>query len=148
MEDKPSPFAPAHEVPLHKSAPLAPSQELAYRNKCIQLRKRLNEIETNNDMMRRDLTAKKDRINKQRLHRAILLDKLRDIMETPGRKLTAEQLEKLGISDGGIDEVRVHKRIRLDDELLLDDSSGDSDEDMPEVRTRSRPGRQTKTPSR
>lgn len=133
MEEHPSPFVPAHETPLHKSAPLAPSQELAYRNKCIQLRKRLNEIETNNDAMRRDLTAKRDRINKQRLLRAILLEKLREIMELPGRKLTPEQLGKLGISDGDTDGIRAHKRIRLDDEVLLDDSSGDSDEEMPEV---------------
>ena len=139
MESAKSPFPPASDVPLQRNAPLAPSQELAYRNKCIQLKKRLQEIEANNDHTRRRISAEKERVQKQRLLRSILLHQLRDIMETPGKKFKPEELERMGIAVNGNDgeEDHAHRR-RPEGEVLLDDSSEDSDEDIPEVSTEPR----------
>ena len=126
---KTSPFTPAADVPLAKNAPLAPSQELAYRNKCIQLKRRLKEIEDNNDVTRRRIVNEKQRIQKMRLLRAILLNQVREIMETPGRKWKPEELERLGIPiTDAIDNTRSRP-----DEMLMDDSSDETDEDVPEV---------------
>jgi len=131
---KSSPFPAASDVPLQRNPPLAPSQELAYRNKCMQLKKRLAEIETNNDMTRKRISTEKERIYKQRLLRSILLNQLRGIMETPGKKFNPEDLERMGIVVNGSaeDEDHIHDRSRPEGEVLLDDSSEDSDED-PEV---------------
>ena len=130
MESVKSPFPPASEVPLHRNPPLAPSQEMAYRNKCIQLKRRLQEIETNNDQARRRIAAEKDRVQKQRLLRSILLHQLREIMETPGQKFSSEELEKLGIASRAADDLHDE---RPDGEVLLDDSSEESEEELPEV---------------
>lgn len=132
---KSSPFVPATDVQLHRNPPLAPSQELAYRNKCIQLKRRLAEIESNNDMTRKRIGAEKERIQKMRLLRAILLNQLKEIMETPGRKWKPEELEKMGIAINGSadDDDHLNTRIRPEGEVLLDDSSEDSSEDIPEV---------------
>jgi len=129
-----SPFPAASDIPLQRNPPLAPSQELAYRNKCIQLKKRLADIEGNNDMTRKRISAEKERVHKQRLLRAILLNQLREIMETPGKKFKPEELERMGIviNGGTEDEDHIHGRSRPEGEVLLDDSSEDSDED-PEV---------------
>ena len=124
-----SPFADAGTTPIQRNPPLAPSQELAYRNKCIQLKKRLSEIESNNDNIRRRIAAEKERVMKQRLLRSLLVHQLREIMETPGRNYTAEELDKMGIVITEADE----DRRRPDGEMLLDDSSENSDEDVPEV---------------
>lgn len=131
MEGTKSPFPPASDVPLQRNPPLAPSQELAYRNKCIQLKKRLQEIEANNSQTRARISAEKERIQKQRLLRSILLHQLREIMETPGRKFQPEELERLGIPiEADMDDT---ERGRPDGEVLLDDSSEDSDDEAAEV---------------
>lgn len=134
MDGTKSPFPPASDVPLQRNPPLAPSQELAYRNKCIQLKKRLQEIEANNAQTRARISAEKERIQKQRLLRSILLHQLREIMETPGRKFQPEELERLGIPIEA--DIEDPDRGRPEGEVLLDDSSEDSDDDAPEVRTR------------
>ncbi|MBA7489777.1 hypothetical protein ES702_00311 [subsurface metagenome] len=132
---KSSPFPPPSDVPLHRNPPLAPSQELAYRNKCISLKKRLSEIEHHNDLTKKKIGAERERIRKMRLLRAILLNQLKEIMETPGRKFSPEELEKLGIVNGMAedDEHMNNSRSRPDGEVLLDDSSDDSEEENPEV---------------
>lgn len=130
---KSSPFAPASDVPLHRNPPLAPSQELAYRNKCISLKKRLAEIEIHNEQTRKKIGAEKERIQKMRLLRAILLNQLRETMETPGRKFSPEELEKLGILNGTTADDEPVNRSRPEGEVLLDDSSEDSEEENPEV---------------
>ncbi|KAK5079321.1 hypothetical protein LTR64_002257 [Lithohypha guttulata] len=141
MEGVKSPFPPASDVPLHRNPPLAPSQELAYRNKCIQLKKRLQEIETNNSQTRARISAEKERIQKQRLLRSILLHQLREIMETPGRRWRPEELERLGIQvNGNADGEEGLHGGRPDGEVLLDDSTDDSDDELPEQRTAPKPG--------
>lgn len=73
-----------------------------------------------------------------RLLRAILLNQLKEIMETPGRKFSAEELEKLGIVNGTAEDDEQETSRRPDGEVLLDDSSDDSDEENPEVRNNSK----------
>jgi len=77
-----------------------------------------------------------------RLLRAILLNHLKTIMETPGKKLTPEQLEKIGVmANGKGHEAELATteltneliRARPDGEVMIDDSSEESDEDEPEV---------------
>lgn len=143
MDSKETPFAPVTDVPLHRNAPLAPTQELAYRKKCIQLKRRLAEIEANNDSTRRRIAQETQRIQKMRLNRSVLLKQLQDIMSTPAKKLTPEQLEKLGVMANGTGNLAELAgpgvapelaRRRPDGEGLLDDSSDETDEDEPEVR--------------
>jgi non-histone protein 10 len=117
-------------------APLAPSQEAAYRRKCIQLKKRLVEIETNNDVTRRRIDQEKQHVQKMRLMRAILLDHLKTIAETPGKRLSPAELQELGLRADGrarlAEMVAVDGEARPEGEGLLDDSSDESEDD-PEV---------------
>jgi hypothetical protein len=75
----------ADQVSLHKSsplttgsipAPLPPSVEHAYRQKCIDLKKRINEVEESNDALRLRKARTKRGILKLRLERAFLLEQL------------------------------------------------------------------------
>lgn len=118
-------------------APLAPSQEAAYRKKCIQLKKRLQEIESDNDAKRRRIEREKQHVQKMRLNRAILLDHLKRTMEAPAVKLTPEQLARIGIIANGAGHPAEFagphpSRAMADNEGLLDDSSDESEEE-PEV---------------
>lgn len=127
---------PPNAAVQHSNAPLAPSQEAAYRKKCIQLKRRLAEVESNNDVTRRRIEQEKQHVQKMRLMRAILLDHLKQIAETPGKKLSDEQLQELGVRVDGTTRlseiVGANGDIRPDGEALLDDSSEDEEED-PEV---------------
>lgn len=128
------PFASTAENSSHKNAPLAPSQELAYRKKCIALKRRLMDIESNIDATRRRISQEKEHVQKMRLLRAILLNHLKTIMETPGKKLTPEQLDQLGVLSGShlAEQLPLEADGRPDGEGLLDDTSEES-EDEPEV---------------
>lgn len=136
-------FLPTGETSLHRIAPpLAPTQELAYRKKCIALKRRLAEIEANNDATRRKIIQETEHVEKMRLLRAILLKQLKDIMTTPAKKLTPEQREKLGaLANGRVNLAELAGagitqdllRTRPERDGLLDDSSEESDEDEPEV---------------
>ncbi|EXJ70336.1 uncharacterized protein A1O5_06404 [Cladophialophora psammophila CBS 110553] len=138
---KDTPFPPAGDLPLHRNAPLAPTQELAYRKKCIQLKRRLAEIESNNDATRKRIIQETEHVQKMRLLRAILLNHLQEIMTAPAKKLTPEQLDKIGVlANGGGNLAELAgsgvvpelQRSRPEGEGLLDDSSEASDEDEPE----------------
>ncbi|KIV89822.1 hypothetical protein PV10_07193 [Exophiala mesophila] len=140
-----APIPQAVDMPLHRNAPLAPTQELAYRNKCIQLKKRLAEIELNNDATRRKISQETQHVQKMRLLRSILLNHLKNIMESPPKKLTPEQREKLGAlanGKGSLAELAgpgVTQDLppsRPEGEGLLDDSSEESDEEEPEPQER------------
>jgi hypothetical protein len=142
---RPSPFVPASQVSLHRNPPLAPSQELAYREKCIALRRRLTEIETNNDNLRKRLEREKRFQDKMRLNRAILLHHLKEMMDSPDIKLSRQDLENLGVGLRGSRNLAEHlgsdlsetpgMRGRARSEYMMDDSSAESDEEVePEVR--------------
>jgi hypothetical protein len=83
---------------------LAPSVEEAYRRKCIELRKRMQDVEENNDITRQRRARLIRGIKKMRIERAILLETL------------AKRMRKNG--SGGI----------------YDDDSEDSTESPPTVR--------------
>lgn len=138
-------FHPAGDVPHPRNAPLAPTQELAYRKKCIDLRKRLAEIEANNDATRKRILQENEHVQKMRLLRAILLNQLKEIMSTPAKQLTAEQLEKVNALTAGMHNTMAEQlgptvsqelqpQPQPDGEGLLDDSSEETVEDEPEVR--------------
>jgi hypothetical protein len=57
-------------------APLPPSVEAAYRQKCIDLRRRLKEVEEFNDAARLRIQRSKRQMMKMRLERAFLLERL------------------------------------------------------------------------
>jgi hypothetical protein len=65
----------------HRHSPLAPSQEMAYRQKCIDLKRRLSEIESNNDIIRQRLNRERHFQDKMRLNRAILLNHMKELVE-------------------------------------------------------------------
>ena len=71
-------------------APLPPSVEAAYKKKCIQLKKRLNEIEADNASKRIRMDRNKRFIEKMRLEQAIMLEHLGKIQQKKG--LTPEGL--------------------------------------------------------
>lgn len=144
--NRPSPFVPAAQVPLHRNPPLAPSQELAYREKCIALKRRLMEIEANNDNLRKRLEREKRFQDKMRLNRAILLNHLKEMMEDdPNKKPTQQDLENLTSGTRGSGNLAEHLGYDLSQtpgmrgaargEYIMDDSSAESEEEVePEVR--------------
>lgn len=60
---------------------LPPSVEAAYYRKCIELRRRINDIEENNDGTRQRIQRLNRGIQKMRLERAFLLDRLQKHQE-------------------------------------------------------------------
>ena len=63
------------------NSPLAPSVEKAYYRKCIELKRRLNEVEAANDEAKIKRVRLDRAIMKMRLERAFLLDELRKRMD-------------------------------------------------------------------
>jgi len=63
---------------------LPPSVEKAYRHKCIVLRRRMTEVEEQNDVMRQRKTRLERSIRKMRLERVILLECLAKRMKKQG----------------------------------------------------------------
>ncbi len=110
----------------HRNSPLAPSQEMAYRQKCIDLKRRLSEIEANNDSLRQRLNRERHFQDKMRLNRAILLNHMKELVENPYQQYGPDEMDK----------VAAHSRSRLagqqDDKgngFMFDDSSEISSSD-------------------
>ncbi|KAF2273381.1 uncharacterized protein EI97DRAFT_469574 [Westerdykella ornata] len=70
---------PAGRAHSHKDLP--PSVETAYYRKCIELRRRIHDIEENNDATRLRISRLNRAIMKMRLERAFLLEQLHKRME-------------------------------------------------------------------
>ena len=68
----PPPTVAAGTVP----PPLPPSVEAAYKKKCIELKRRLNEVDEDNDAKRLRISRLHQGIRKMRLERAYLLEAL------------------------------------------------------------------------
>lgn len=66
------------------NTPLAPSVEKAYYRKCIELKRRLNEVEEANDAARLRKLRLNRAIMKMRLERAFLLEQLAKRMDHSG----------------------------------------------------------------
>lgn len=116
----------------HRNSPLAPSQEMAYRQKCIDLKRRLSEIEANNDSIRQRLNREKHFQDKMRLNRAILLNHMRELVENPSKRYSEDKMERLAAQSGsrttGPPDVR-------DNDYMLDESSEvSSSDEFQEVR--------------
>lgn len=71
-------------VPGTSNTPLPPSVEEAYRRKCVQLKKRMNEVEESNDEARVRKVRLEHGIRKMRLERAYLLEMLGKRMKKNG----------------------------------------------------------------
>lgn len=103
------------------NTPLAPSVEKAYYRKCIELKRRLNEVEEANDAARVRRMRLERAVLKIRLERAFLLDQL------------AKQTEVDTIKDEAIDveeaEIKLRKRDEVD-ELLREEYDRDMDDDV------------------
>jgi hypothetical protein len=107
----------------HKNSPLAPSQEIAYRQKCIDLKRRLSEIEANNDSIRQRLARERHFQDKMRLNRAILLNHMKELMENPSKRYGKDEMEKIAAESHG--RIPNHKG----NGYMLDDSSDASESD-------------------
>lgn len=79
----------------HRNSPLAPSQEMAYRQKCIDLKRRLSEIETNNDSLHQKLKRERRFQDKMRLNRAILLNHMKELVENPMKRLGPGEMNEM-----------------------------------------------------
>lgn len=110
----------------HRNSPLAPSQEMAYRQKCIDLKRRLSEIEANNGSLRHKLTRERHFQDKMRLNRAILLNHMKELVENPVKFYDREK------ADNGSGELRNQVTGLQDDKgdgFMFDDSSEISSSD-------------------
>ena len=72
--------------------PLPPSVEEAYKKKCIELKRRMNEVEESNDEFRRRKVHVLRSIRKMRLERAMLLE------------ILGKRMRKSGASYAGVTE--------------------------------------------
>lgn len=91
---------PHHPDAATQNTPLAPSVEKAYYRKCIELKRRLNEVEASNDELKTKRVRLDRSIMKMRLERAFLLDELRKRMDN-------EMADSDGSGDDGINTVCV-----------------------------------------
>lgn len=69
----------SHHAAAIANSPLPPSMEKAYHQKCIELKRRLKEIEASNDAARLRKRRIDRAIEKMRLERAFLYDRLAKI---------------------------------------------------------------------
>ena len=81
-----------------QNTPLAPSVEKAYYRKCIQLKRRLNEVEAANDELKVRRVRLDRSVMKMRLERAFLLDELR-------KRMDPEMVDSEGSGDEGVETV-------------------------------------------
>lgn len=134
-----SPFPPTSQVPLHRNPPLAPSQELAYRKKCIDLRRRLREIQSHNETVQARIYRERAFHDKMRLNRAILMQHLQDVVD--GGQLSADQIEALratrtggSLAEGmGYDSTMTGIDHHAQSQYLDDETELSGEEELPEV---------------
>ena len=81
-----------------QNTPLAPSVEKAYYRKCIELKRRLNEVEAANDEAKTRRVRVDRAIMKMRLERAFLLGEMRNRMD-------GDMVDSEGSGDDGITPV-------------------------------------------
>ena len=121
-----------HLPESHRSTPLAPSQEIAYRQKCIYLKRRLQDIEKNNDGVRQRLARERHFQDKMRLNRAILLNHMKDLIENPSKQYSKEDMAKLKRSSEYNSDV--HRLQGARGNGYSDTTDASSNEDIAEVR--------------
>ncbi len=110
----------------HRNSPLAPSQEMAYRQKCIDLKRRLSEIETNNENLHQKLKRERRFQDKMRLNRAILLNHMKELVENPMKRFGQDEMNEITAQTrGGMTAAQDNKG----NSFILDDSSEISSSD-------------------
>lgn len=112
----------------HKDLP--PSVEMAYYRKCIELRRRINDIEENNDGTRLRIKRLNRAVTKMRLERAFLLEQLahrmdynvdesdrsssppptvniqsRNILSAPSRRISVSMVKDFMVGDSKAQEI-------------------------------------------
>lgn len=66
---------------VSSNSPLPPSVETAYYRKCIELKRRINDIEENNDTLRTRKARIERAVLKLRMERAMMLERIGKNME-------------------------------------------------------------------
>ncbi|KUL87878.1 hypothetical protein ZTR_03258 [Talaromyces verruculosus] len=84
------------------NTPNPPSIELAYKKKCIQLKKRLNEIEAENDLIRARNKRAKYYVAKMRLETCIMLERLATVTGMLDEAASSAPAGGSGGQQGGI----------------------------------------------
>jgi hypothetical protein len=110
--------------------PNPPSVEAAYKRKCIQLKKRLNEIESENDVIRNRNKRSMAYIQKMRLESCILLERLAKVtgmMEEAGSSRFNPELRARAAA------VMSNTYASNDGRVLDDETEGSSEEQPPTV---------------
>jgi hypothetical protein len=125
--------------------PNPPSVEAAYKRKCIALKKRLNEIEAENDAMRVRNIRGHRYIQKMRLETAMLLQRLSVVTgmtedQVPGRN-RSQSATRPSANEAGISEVGGNgaagnvggNKADYADAYMDDDTDGSSEDHPPTV---------------
>lgn len=122
------------------ATPNPPSIEAAYKRKCIALKHRLNEIETENDAMRLRIVRGKRHVQKQRLETAMLLHRVALLMGMATERPEGGSALSL---EGGNEAFEKAKKVLeegrvggddLGDQVMIDDESeGSQPEEPPTV---------------
>ncbi|KAK5174619.1 uncharacterized protein LTR77_001700 [Saxophila tyrrhenica] len=99
-------------APSTQNTPLPPSVEKAYYRKCIELKRRLNEVEAANDEMKLRRVRQDRGVMKMRLQRAYLLDHLRKMMEHTTNVEGSEGSADEGMNTPPVDRPHRDKRRR------------------------------------
>lgn len=125
-----------HTTSIPSSNP--PSVEVAYKRKCIALKKRLSEIETENELMRLRNRRGWQYIQKMRLESCILLERLAKVtgmaeeaqsgVNPELRARAAALMSNTSTLNGNAGESGKHAR------YYEDETEGSSDEQPPTVR--------------
>ncbi|KAL8872465.1 MAG: hypothetical protein Q9174_001909 [Haloplaca sp. 1 TL-2023] len=101
LVDAPSVAMPAASAPPGAGPPpLPPSVEAAYKQKCIQLKKRMNELDAANVAAYQRKIMMERGVRKLRLQRAILLNELGKIMKKNGEPIEGLPVDEDEDSDG------------------------------------------------
>ncbi|THY21353.1 hypothetical protein D6D00_07164 [Aureobasidium pullulans] len=82
-----------------QNTPLAPSVEKAYYRKCIELKRRLNDVEEANDAARQRKARLNRAIMKMRLERAFLLEQLAKRLQNTPDGTDKIKIDKITNSD-------------------------------------------------
>jgi len=68
---------------------------MAYRQKCIDLKRRLSEIEANNDSLHQKLKRERHFQDKMRLNRAILLNHMKELVDNPVKRFSQDEMDRI-----------------------------------------------------
>ena len=118
----------SNQFPPSAPPKLPPSTEHAYHGKCIDLKRRIAEIEDENDKTILRKQRHIEGLQRNRLNRAVLLKWLETLM-TGGPRPSAEQMAALQTENSSLGPVNGTARPYH----LEDDTEGSEDDNLPRV---------------